>query len=137
MNALHNSKLTENAQILRKNMTNEEKVLLEQYVSFRMMEFNKGMEYVNFLLNSYDFEGDNTPVIRGSALKAFEGDFVWEDKITELMNKVDEWILNSKQNIECDCGKIKVKTKKNPSLHRPQRGAFLSILFQKLGGGYF
>lgn len=36
-------------------MTNEEKVLLEQYVSFRRMEFNKGMEYVNFLLNSYDF----------------------------------------------------------------------------------
>ena len=36
-------------------MTEEQKVLLEQYASFRMMEFDKGMEYVSFLLNSYDY----------------------------------------------------------------------------------
>jgi len=47
---------------------------------------------VRELLSSYGFDGDNTPVIRGSALKALEGDAAWEDKIMELMNAVDEWI---------------------------------------------
>ena len=44
------------------------------------------------LLNEYGFDGDNTPVIRGSALKALEGDSAYEEKIDELMNAVDEWI---------------------------------------------
>ncbi len=47
---------------------------------------------VRELLNKYDYDGDNTPVIRGSALKALEGDPKWEEKIDELMNAVDEWI---------------------------------------------
>ena len=47
---------------------------------------------VRELLSSYNFDGDNTPVIRGSALKALEGDAAYEEKIVELMNKVDEWI---------------------------------------------
>lgn len=47
---------------------------------------------VRELLNSYGFEGDETPIIRGSALKALEGDSAYEEKITELMNAVDEWI---------------------------------------------
>ena len=44
------------------------------------------------LLNEYDYDGDNTPIIRGSALKALEGDPEYVAKIEELMNAVDEWI---------------------------------------------
>ena len=47
---------------------------------------------VRELLSSYGFDGDNTPVIRGSALKALEGDAQWEAKIDELMNAVDTYI---------------------------------------------
>ena len=47
---------------------------------------------VRELLNKYDYDGDNTPVIRGSALKALEGDPEYEKKIDELMDAVDEWI---------------------------------------------
>ena len=44
------------------------------------------------LLNEYGFEGDDTPIIRGSALKALEGDPEWTPKIDELMDAVDSWI---------------------------------------------
>ena len=44
------------------------------------------------LLNEYGFDGDNTPIIRGSALKALEGDPVYEQKILDLMDAVDNWI---------------------------------------------
>jgi elongation factor Tu len=44
------------------------------------------------LLDFYDFDGANTPVIRGSALGALNGDPKWEEKILELMNAVDTWI---------------------------------------------
>ena len=44
------------------------------------------------LLNEYGFDGDNTPIIRGSALKALEGDPAYEAKILELMDAVDNWI---------------------------------------------
>ncbi len=44
------------------------------------------------LLNEYEFDGDNTPIIRGSALKALEGDAQWAEKIHELMDAVDTWI---------------------------------------------
>ena len=44
------------------------------------------------LLNEYGFDGDNTPIIRGSALKALEGDPEWTPKIDELMDAVDTWI---------------------------------------------
>ncbi len=47
---------------------------------------------VRELLNKYEYDGDNTPVIRGSALKALEGDPKWEEKIDELMDAVDTWI---------------------------------------------
>ena len=49
---------------------------------------------VRELLNSYGFDGDNTPVIRGSALKALEGDPNYEKAIVELMDAVDTWIPN-------------------------------------------
>ena len=44
------------------------------------------------LLTEYGFEGSETPVIRGSALKALEGDAKYVDAIKELMNAVDTWI---------------------------------------------
>ncbi len=44
------------------------------------------------LLSFYEFDGDNTPVIRGSALGALNGVTEWEDKVMELMDAVDTWI---------------------------------------------
>ncbi len=44
------------------------------------------------LLTFYEFDGDNSPVIRGSALGALNGEPQWEEKVMELMNAVDEWI---------------------------------------------
>ena len=44
------------------------------------------------LLSFYDFDGDNTPIIRGSALGGLNGVAEWEDKIMELMDAVDSWI---------------------------------------------
>ncbi len=47
---------------------------------------------VRDLLTEYGFDGDNTPVIRGSALKALEGEQKYVDAVLELMKQVDEWI---------------------------------------------
>ena len=47
---------------------------------------------VRELLTEYGFDGDNTPVIRGSALKALEGDPKYVKAIEDLMDAVDEWI---------------------------------------------
>ena len=44
------------------------------------------------LLSFYKFDGDNAPVIRGSALGAMNGEAKWEDKVMELMDAVDEYI---------------------------------------------
>ena len=47
---------------------------------------------VRELLSEYGFDGDNTPVVRGSALKALEGDAKYEQAILDLMSAVDTWI---------------------------------------------
>ena len=47
---------------------------------------------VRELLNFYQYDGDNTPVILGSALGALNGEPKWEEKIMELMDAVDTWI---------------------------------------------
>ena len=52
------------------------------------------------LLNEYGFDGDNTPIIRGSALKALEGDPEAKAKIYELMDAVDEWIPTPERDTE-------------------------------------
>ena len=52
------------------------------------------------LLSFYDFDGDNTPFIRGSALGALNGVPEWEDKIMELMDAVDTWIELPKRDID-------------------------------------
>ena len=55
---------------------------------------------VRDLLTKYDFDGDNTPVIRGSALGALNGEPQWEAKVEELMNAVDTWIPLPKRENE-------------------------------------
>ena len=47
---------------------------------------------VRELLSKYEFDGDNTPIIRGSALKALEGEKEWQDKVMELMDACDSYI---------------------------------------------
>ena len=47
---------------------------------------------VRDLLSKYNFDGDNAPVIRGSALGALNGEAQWEDKVMELMEVVDSYI---------------------------------------------
>ncbi|MGM8365560.1 elongation factor Tu [Virgibacillus sp. W0181] len=55
---------------------------------------------VRDLLSEYDFPGDDTPVVSGSALKALEGDADYEEKIVELMNEVDEFIPNPERDTD-------------------------------------
>ena len=52
------------------------------------------------LLSEYDFPGDDIPVIKGSALKALEGEPEWEEKINELMTAVDEYIPTPARDTE-------------------------------------
>jgi elongation factor Tu len=55
---------------------------------------------VRELLNEYDFPGDDTPIVRVSALKALEGDAEWTPKITELMDAVDNFIPEPERAID-------------------------------------
>ena len=55
---------------------------------------------VRDLLSEYDFPGDDTPVIAGSALRALEGDASYEEKILELMAAVDEYIPTPERDID-------------------------------------
>ena len=52
------------------------------------------------LLSEYDFPGDEIPVIKGSALKALEGEAEWEEKINELMAAVDEYVPTPARDTE-------------------------------------
>jgi elongation factor Tu len=55
---------------------------------------------VRDLLSEYDFPGDDIPVIKGSALKALEGEAEWEEKVLELMAAVDEYVPNPTRDID-------------------------------------
>jgi elongation factor Tu len=55
---------------------------------------------VRELLSSYEFPGDDIPVVRGSALKALEGDPEWEKTVDELMAAVDSYIPTPERDIE-------------------------------------
>jgi elongation factor Tu len=52
------------------------------------------------LLNKYQFPGDKIPIVRGSALKALEGDAKWEDSIRKLMEAVDSYIPMPERQID-------------------------------------
>ncbi|HKR60108.1 MAG TPA: elongation factor Tu [Pyrinomonadaceae bacterium] len=55
---------------------------------------------VRELLSAYEFPGDDIPVIKGSALKALEGDAEWEKTVDELMAAVDSYIPTPERDIE-------------------------------------
>jgi elongation factor Tu len=55
---------------------------------------------VRELLSKYDYPGDDTPIIRGSALGALNGEAKWEAKIDELMDAVDSFVPQPKRAIE-------------------------------------
>jgi elongation factor Tu len=55
---------------------------------------------VRELLNEYEFPGDDTPIVRVSALKALEGDAEWGEKIVELMDAVDSFIPEPPRDID-------------------------------------
>jgi len=52
------------------------------------------------LLDFYEFDGANTPIIQGSALGALNGDPKWEDKVMELMDAVDTWIPVPQRDVD-------------------------------------
>jgi len=54
------------------------------------------------LLSFYDYDGDNTPVIQGSALGALNGEEKWTDTVMELMDAVDTWIKIPKRDVDKD-----------------------------------
>jgi elongation factor Tu len=55
---------------------------------------------VRDLLNKYQFEGDKIPVVRGSALKAMQGDPEGEQTVVNLLNALDEWIPEPVRDID-------------------------------------
>jgi elongation factor Tu len=55
---------------------------------------------VRELLNEYEFPGDDTPIVRVSALKALEGDAEWAGKIVELMDAVDSFIVEPVRDVD-------------------------------------
>src|ERR687886_701230 len=55
---------------------------------------------VRELLNEYEFPGDDTPIVRVSALKALEGDEAWTPKILELMDAVDSYIPEPQRDVD-------------------------------------
>jgi elongation factor Tu len=55
---------------------------------------------VRELLNEYEFPGDDTPIVRVSALKALEGDQEWGEKIVELMDAVDSFITEPVRDVD-------------------------------------
>ena len=57
---------------------------------------------VRELLSFYEYDGDNSPVIAGSALGALNGEQKWVDTVMELMKAVDEWIELPKRDVEKD-----------------------------------
>jgi elongation factor Tu len=57
---------------------------------------------VRELLSSYEFPGDDVPVVRVSALKALEGDETWEQNILELMAAVDDYFAEPERDIDRD-----------------------------------
>ncbi|MFO7800393.1 MAG: elongation factor Tu [Rhodohalobacter sp.] len=55
---------------------------------------------VRELLSSYEFDGDNIPVVQGSALGALNGESDWEEKIVELMDAVDDTIPTPERDVD-------------------------------------
>ena len=69
-----------------------------------MVEDEEMLELVEMemreLLDQYEFDGDNTPIIRGSALGALNGVEKWEEKVMELMDACDTWIADPPRDLD-------------------------------------
>jgi len=59
-------------------------------------------EEIRELLTKYGFDGENTPIIQGSALKAMEGDATWEAKIQELLDSLDSYVADPVRETDKD-----------------------------------
>jgi len=57
---------------------------------------------VRELLTKYEYDGDNAPIIKGSALKAIEGDAKYEENIMELVKAMDDYIPEPKRELDKD-----------------------------------
>jgi elongation factor Tu len=57
---------------------------------------------VRELLSFYEYDGDNTPVIQGSALGGLNGEQKWVDTVLELMQAVDDWIEIPEREVDKD-----------------------------------
>jgi elongation factor Tu len=81
-----------------------EHILLGRQVGIpRIVVFlNKVEMEVRELLSFYEYDGDNGPVISGSALGALNGEQKWVDTVMELMTAVDEWIELPKRDVDKD-----------------------------------
>jgi len=85
-----------------------EHILLARIVVFMnkvdMVDDEELLELVDMeirdLLSFYEYDGDNTPVIQGSALGGLNGDEKWVKTIEELMDAVDEWIPEPERDTE-------------------------------------
>ena len=94
--------------------TREHILLSRQVGDPRLIVFLNKLEQVDYpelielvemevreLLTEYEFDGDNTPIIVGSALKALEEpDSEWAEKVLQLMDAVDEWIPTPERDID-------------------------------------
>ncbi len=65
---------------------------------------------IRVLISEYGFHQDNTPIIRGSALKAIEGDKTEEDGIRNLIESADKWFENVNENQNQSSATKKIKT---------------------------
>jgi len=88
---------------------------------------------VRELLSSYDFPGDDIPIVRGSALKALEGDATHRENIMKLMAAVDEYIPEPERPIDQDFlmpveGVISIEGRGTVATGRIERG-----IVQKMG----
>ena len=84
-----------------------------EYVLYRHDEI-----FIRELLNEYDFPGDDTPIIQGSALKALEDPAgPWGDKIMELMDAVDSWIPDPQRDTD-----LRFQLPHSDEEHQPQHG---------------
>ena len=76
--------------------TNEHVLLARQVNVPKIVVFLNKCDMVEMevrdLLSKYDYDGDNAPIIRGSALGALNGEAKWEEKVMELMDAVDSYI---------------------------------------------
>jgi len=80
-----------------------EHILLGRQVGIpRIVVFLNKVDMVGELLSFYDYDGDNTPVVSGSALGGLNDEPKWVETIVELMAAVDSWIEEPVREVDKD-----------------------------------